>query len=96
MSEARGLEVPKDSGRTVSSASTIAGDQVSDKAAYLSGGDDDKHDESLEKLEKQDEVASTAATEVPDEIEYPSGIKLLFIVVALVMSIFLLALDMVS
>jgi hypothetical protein len=28
--------------------------------------------------------------------EYPSGIKLLFIVVALVMSIFLLALDMVS
>lgn len=88
-----GLEVPRDSDRTVSSASTIAGDQVSEKANYLSGGEDNQHDE---KQEKQDEVSSNAATDVADETEYPSGIKMVFIVVALVMSIFLLSLDMVS
>lgn len=93
MAPTTGLEVPKDSDRTVSSASTIAGDQLSEKAAYLSGGDDEKQQD---KQEKQDDVSSNAATDVPDDTEYPSGIKMFFIVVALVMSIFLLSLDMVS
>ncbi|OAA46137.1 Major facilitator superfamily domain, general substrate transporter [Metarhizium rileyi] len=87
MTAATGLGVPKDSDRTISSASTIAGDQVSNKAAYLSGAES-------EKQEKHEDVSSNAATDVADDIEYPSGLKMLFIVVALVMSIFLLSLDM--
>ncbi|KAK2594521.1 hypothetical protein QQS21_007802 [Conoideocrella luteorostrata] len=86
-----GLPVPKDSEPPVSSASTLAGDHAFEKKDYLSAGEDAVEDE---KSGKQEDISSTAATDVPDDTEYPTGMKLFFIVVALVMSIFLLALDM--
>lgn len=94
MTNATGLAVPKGSDRTISSASTIAGDQVSEKANYSSGGEDESRANNLQ--EKLDDVSSTVADDVSDDTEYPSGIKMVFIVVALVMSVFLLSLDMVS
>lgn len=68
-----------------SSASTLA----SEKAGYLSAGEEER-DEA--KAVKHDGVPSSAADE---DVEYPTGFKMFFIVVALVMSIFLLSLDMV-
>ena len=44
----------------------------------------------------KEENGSKHGTDEPDDIEYPSGLKMFFIVLALVLSIFLLALDMVS
>ncbi|KAF5127878.1 putative efflux pump gsfJ [Metarhizium anisopliae] len=92
MTSATGLAVPKGSDRNISSASTIAGDQVSEKANYSSGSEDERRANNIQ--EKHDDVSSTVADDASDDIEYPSGIKMVFIVVALVMSVFLLSLDM--
>jgi len=57
------------------------------------GGDDTEEDVASTKAEEQPKVAD-ASNENPDAVEYPTGTKLVFIVVALVLSIFLVALDM--
>ncbi|KAM3538623.1 hypothetical protein ARSEF1564_008453 [Beauveria bassiana] len=87
------LEVPNNpSDPTTSSESSIAGDQVLEKTA---GSSARSHENHSARQEKKDEAFKTS-TEVLDETEneYPSGFKMLFIVVSLVMSIFLLSLDM--
>lgn len=94
-SPSTGLEVPRESGRTVSSASTLAGEHIpvfDEKPAYSSAGEEEHRDE---KGDKTDDALSSAATDTPDDTEYPTGIKFAMIVVALVLSIFLIALDMV-
>ncbi|KND91555.1 Pantothenate synthetase [Tolypocladium ophioglossoides CBS 100239] len=81
-----GLKPPPDTDRTASSASTVDGDNLSsdETVAEASAGDDEKHQDNPTK-EQSDELS---------EDEYPSGIKMVFIVVALVLSVFLLSLDM--
>ncbi|KAJ6443170.1 major facilitator superfamily transporter [Purpureocillium lavendulum] len=92
-----GLGVPRDTDRPVSSAaSTLAGERTSvdekpvDHANGIASGDDGKHDGASIEKQEQDQGASDELS----EDEYPKGIKLAFIVVALVLSIFLLSLDM--
>lgn len=89
-----GLQVPRDSEPPASSASTLAGDRLSEKADPQPGSVHDGEDDVQQ--EKKDAVASAATADAVDDNEYPTGIKMVFIVIALVMSIFLLALDMVS
>lgn len=85
--------VPQDGEPASSSSSTLADDHVSEKAAgYPSSVRDGG--KTKDKRSKEDEVSSTAAADVADDVEYPSGIKLGFIVVALVLGVFLLSLDM--
>jgi hypothetical protein len=79
------LDVPKGTERPVSTASTLRGEDAmiekKEDGGLTDGG------ETLDgTLESQDEV---------DLSEYPSGMKMAFIVIALVLSIFLVALDMV-
>lgn len=70
--------------------STLAGD---DYTLDKKDGDHSPSEDGRDDTEK-DAKDIPADDELRDD-EYPSGIKLLFIVFALVMSIFLLALDMV-
>lgn len=88
MPSTTGLEVPRDTDHTVSSASTLAGDHLSsdEKVIEPRASGDEKHEDSVKEQVQSDELS---------EDEYPSGIKMVFIVVALVLSIFLLSLDMV-
>lgn len=81
------LEVPKTPNNVGSSASTLTGD-VSPGEKTI-GYNTPRDSESLHKKEPE-------STDDVDDVEYPSGIKMLLIVFALVMSIFLLSLDMVS
>ncbi|UNI20457.1 hypothetical protein JDV02_006542 [Purpureocillium takamizusanense] len=92
-----GLGVPRDTDRPVSSAaSTLAGERTSvdekpaDGNNVTAGANSEKLDsESLKKGEQDQGVSDELS-----EDEYPKGVKLAFIVVALVLSIFLLSLDM--
>lgn len=82
------LEVPREPGWATSTTSTLAGeDHALEKnipdTSSVSG-----------KAESDTEAAAEQAEEMSED-EYPSGTKLIFIVVALVLAIFLLALDMV-
>lgn len=81
------LDVPRrGSGFNTSVASTVAGDDfVQEKLHDTTGSDTEKHE------------TSTGVSQNGDapEQEYPTGMKMFFIVFALVCSIFLLALDMV-
>jgi hypothetical protein len=83
------LEVPKTPNNVGSSASTLTGD-VSPGEKTI-GYNTPRDSESLHKKEPD-----TENTDDDDSVEYPSGVKMLLIVFALVMSIFLLSLDMVS
>ena len=86
------LEVPRvDNGWAASTASTIAGEDLAHEKAHdasSSNGDDNL-------TEKTAQSIAPSHTDETPEAEYPSGMKMFFIVVALVFSIFLLALDMV-
>lgn len=93
-----GLGVPRDTDRPVSSAaSTLAGERTSvdekpvDTPNAVAGADPEKQDSESVMKGEQDPGSSDELS----EDEYPKGIKLAFIVVALVLSIFLLSLDMV-
>ncbi|CAH0058564.1 unnamed protein product [Clonostachys solani] len=72
-----------------SSASTLASHLAAPQAKEL---DEGSSDEKRPASTKQEE--DVAGSNDPDDIEYPTGIKMTFIVVALVLSIFLLSLDM--
>ncbi|UKZ80414.1 hypothetical protein TrVFT333_008173 [Trichoderma virens FT-333] len=84
-----------------STATTLNGEDFDSKTPVPSIGDEDeaidlglndeKRDEKQE--EKQEEIASVQNDELSED-EYPSGIKMFFIVLALVLSVFLLSLDM--
>ncbi|EGX91502.1 efflux pump antibiotic resistance protein, putative [Cordyceps militaris CM01] len=81
------LEVPREAGWATSTTSTLAGeDHAHEKhipdSISVSG-----------KIDSDTEKATPQPDEQPED-EYPSGTKLVFIVVALVLAIFLLALDM--
>lgn len=81
------LDVPRlDSGWATSVASTVAGDEYTNEKVPGSNASDN---------EKHDDATVTSQQPTQDEEEYPSGMKMFFIVVALVCSIFLLSLDMV-
>lgn len=88
------LEVPREQpGWATSTTSTLAGDDHALEknipyASSVGAGGDGKTE-----LDSEKAVAQPGE---PSEDEYPSGTKLAFIVVALVLAIFLLALDMVS
>lgn len=80
------LDVPQGTARPESTASTLRGEDAmiekKEDGGMTDGG------ETLDgTLESQEEV---------DPNEYPSGMKMVFIVIALVLSIFLVALDMVG
>jgi hypothetical protein len=81
-----------------STATTLNGEDFDSKTPVPSIGDGDNLDLDLD--EKRDgQVVDTPASVQDDELredEYPSGLKMFFIVVALVLSVFLLSLDMVS
>lgn len=85
------LDVPKTPNNVASSASTLAGD-VSPGEKTLEYNTP-RDSESLHK--KEEAVPEPSNPDDEDNIEYPSGFKMLLIVFALVMSIFLLSLDMV-
>ena len=74
------LTVPE-ADHTASSASTLAGDRASIPEKQADSGDET--------------AKSEIGAEMSDD-EYPKGVKMVFIVVALVLGIFLIALDMVS
>lgn len=87
-SEKTSLEVPRpESGFHTSVASTVAGDDYLHEKA---------HDTTDTEVEKQPEDGVSSKADDAPETEYPKGMKMFFIVLALVLSIFLLALDMVS
>jgi hypothetical protein len=73
-----------------SSASTLASHLAAPQAKEL---EEESSDEKRAASTKEEE--DVAGSNDPDDIEYPTGIKMFFIVVALVLSIFLLSLDMV-
>ncbi|KAJ6788772.1 hypothetical protein PWT90_06351 [Aphanocladium album] len=80
------LEVPREPGWATSTTSTLAGE---DHALEKNIPDSS----SVGKTESDTEAAVEQTEELAED-EYPSGTKLIFIVVALVLAIFLLALDM--
>ena len=86
------LQIPKPTDGTgnmpSTTTSTLAGD---DFALDKKDADHSLSDDVGEEKEKEEPDSEELSSD-----EYPSGVKLLFIVFALVMSIFLLALDMVS
>lgn len=98
MTARQSLDIPPaSSGVATSAASTVVGSEFAhekahDSASSHSGTD---HDHLNEK-----DVVEASEEQTPDEsiddTEYPTGMKLFFIVLALIFSIFLLALDMVS
>lgn len=76
-------------------------EQGSTRAPSTAGRVDDEKKEANDekKVNEKEEAVSDSeepTVEDPNPDEYPSGARLLFIVVALVLSIFLVALDMVS
>jgi hypothetical protein len=80
-----------------STATTLNGEDLDSKTPVPSlGGEKDDLDLGVD--EKQQDSVVEAPTEDGElrEDEYPSGIKMFFIVLALVLSVFLLSLDMVS
>lgn len=83
------LDVPKDEQQPVSSASTVAAEP-----SFIEKIDDTSARDS-ESITKDEDAGSANDAGEPDDIEYPTGAKMFFIVVALVMSIFLLSLDQV-
>ncbi|PNP50732.1 hypothetical protein THARTR1_08353 [Trichoderma harzianum] len=87
-----------------STTTTLNGEDFDSKTPVPSVGDEDealdlgfdgeKRDEKRDETdEKQEEIASVQNDELSED-EYPSGIKMFFIVLALVLSVFLLSLDM--
>lgn len=84
-SRATTLASPADSEPSLSRTPSIANDQgrVSEK-----DGEAEKTGDRTPEVEAQQEEL--------DDTEYPKGVRLLAVVVALVLSIFLVALDMVS
>ena len=84
------LAVPEDGSRPISSTTTLAGDAAS-RVKKLQ----EKSAEDSESTSKNEDSSNSGETDEPEDTEYPSGFRLFFIVVALVMSVFLVALDMV-
>lgn len=78
------LGVPREPERPVSTASTLRGEDLSQEKKQQDDGTTTDGEATLDGTE--DEV---------DLSEYPTGLKMFFIVLALVLSIFLVALDMV-
>lgn len=108
---ANALDVPKETGRPVSMASSLTSDQatfVDEKNAEdktISDTLSEKHAGSVAdsaanraRAGTEDSKAAAVVTggDAEDDAEYPSGFKLFFIIVALVLGVFLLALDMVG
>lgn len=79
-----------------SSATTLNGEDVDSKTPVPSLGEKDDLDLGLDEKREDTVVESPASDGELREDEYPSGLKMFFIVVALVLSVFLLSLDMVS
>ena len=88
--DSESLAVYKDGSRPISSTTTLAGDAAS-RVKKLQ----EKSPEDTESTSKNEDSSNVGETVEPDDTEYPSGFKLFFIVVALVMSVFLVSLDMV-
>lgn len=80
-----------------STGTTLNGEDFDSKTPVPSlGGEKDDLDLGVDEKQLDSVVESSAEDGELREDEYPSGIKMFFIVVALVMSVFLLSLDMVS
>lgn len=89
-SERNTLEVPREPGWATSATPTLAGE---DHGLEKTIPDDAS---TAAKTESDTEKGAPEPSDELSEDEYPTGTKLIFIVVALVLAIFLLALDMVS
>lgn len=79
-----------------SSATTLNGEDLDSKTPVPSLGEKDDLDLGFDEKREDTVVESPAEDGELREDEYPSGIKMFFIVLALVLSVFLLSLDMVS
>lgn len=79
-----------------STATTLNGEDFDSKTPVPSLGEKDDLDLGLDEKHQDTVVESAAEDGELREDEYPSGIKMFFIVLALVLSVFLLSLDMVS
>lgn len=88
------LEVPRDHERPTSTASTVVNEDVPSVIDEKVGRDQDNASDKGSETEKASKK-DVEAGEEDDGVEYPSGLKMFFIVLALVLSVFLLSLDMV-
>ncbi|KAL7944303.1 MFS general substrate transporter [Trichoderma barbatum] len=87
-----------------STATTLYGEDLDSKTPVPSVGDeeealdldldDEKREEKKEEVQEEKAVDSSVQNDELSEDEYPSGLKMFFIVLALVLSVFLLSLDM--
>jgi len=83
--EPKSLEVPATTDRPESTTSTLRGEDVQEKK-------EEKQDEDVE----AGTVSGNNDSDEVDEDEYPTGINMFFIVLALVMAVFLFSLDLVT
>ena len=89
---------PNDSSQAVSTTSTLAGEHaatsnVNQELSSPIGSPEKNREEPL----KSEDVSSEASENQPlEENVYPSGIALISVALALILSIFLIALDLVS
>lgn len=81
---------PRQSTTSTLATNGVLPEKVVDDSASDRKSDSTKHPEDVIP------EPSKEVSEEPSDEEYPSGIKMVFIVVALVLSVFLLSLDMVS
>ncbi|KAF5025935.1 hypothetical protein F66182_1970 [Fusarium sp. NRRL 66182] len=78
------LEVPATTDRAESTTSTLRGEEVQEK----------KGEQQLDEDVETGTVEPAKGTDGPSEDDYPSGINMFFIVLALVMAVFLFSLDL--
>lgn len=80
-----------------STATTLNGEDLDSKTPVPSiGENEDALDLDIDEKRDGTTIDTPVQEEELSEDEYPSGLKMFFIVVALVLSVFLLSLDMVS
>jgi hypothetical protein len=83
---AKKLEVPATTDRPESTTSTLRGEDVQEKKK-----EEGQTDEDVE----AGTVQGNSDSDSPEEDDYPTGINMFFIVLALVMAVFLFSLDLV-
>ncbi|PTB67607.1 MFS general substrate transporter [Trichoderma citrinoviride] len=96
----RHSQTPEGLHATVASTGTTLNEDMDSKTPVPSikdnyDGLDEKRDEPSDEKREETTVDSPVQNEELAENEYPSGIKMFFIVLALVLSVFLLSLDMI-
>lgn len=97
----RNSQTPEGLHAAIASTGTTLREDMDSKTPVPSIGDnydglDEKREDKPDEKREETTVDSPVQNEELAEDEYPSGLKMFFIVLALVLSVFLLSLDMVS